>query len=91
MFEKRADFYTQEIRIDLMSAERLAELNLENEQYRNAAQHGEFVVSVLQGNIYESVYISQMERFFHTFAAAQQVYLTLIAENPEAPHFDFVS
>lgn len=91
MFQKLADFYTEKIRIDLIPAERLAALDPGHDRYRSAADHGAFVVSVLQGEIHEGVYVPRMEGFFDTLAEAQEFYDQLITENPDAAHFDFVS
>jgi len=91
MFQKLADFYTQQLRIDLIPAKRLAELDPGHERYRVAADRGAFVVSVLQGEIHEGVYASRMVTFFDTLAEARGFYDRLITENPDAAHFDFVS
>lgn len=91
MFQKLADFYTQKIRIDLIPAERLAQIDPGHARYRSAADRGAFVVSVLQGEILEGVYAACMEDFFDTLAEAQEFYDQLITANPDADHFDFVS
>ncbi|WP_114961166.1 hypothetical protein [Tritonibacter mobilis] len=90
MFERLEDYYTQSIRIDLTSADQLARLNPENVEYRIAAQNNRYVVSVLQGDVQESVYSTRMQKVFDTFDEAQQTFLTLLRENPDAEYFDFV-
>ncbi|WP_422026172.1 hypothetical protein [Roseovarius sp.] len=91
MFELLKDYYTQNIRIDLASAEQLARLNPDVASYQSAAQDKMLVVSVLQGDVHESVYATLMEKFFDSFDEAQQIFLKLIRENPDAVYFDFVS
>ncbi|MFG6532155.1 MULTISPECIES: hypothetical protein [unclassified Sulfitobacter] len=49
MFKKIANFYSQNLRIDLAPASILADLSPENETYRSAAERGDFVVCVAQG------------------------------------------
>lgn len=89
MFQLLDDFYTQAIRIDLIAASQLAKLNPENTKYRDAAKRGAFVVTVLQGEVYESVYTSLLEKIFETFAEAKSFYDRLGAEHPDATCYDF--
>ena len=49
MLETLDDFYTQDLRVDLVAASQLADLNLKHTEYLAAAARGAFVVSVLQG------------------------------------------
>lgn len=91
MFQKLDDFYTQDVRINLVAASRLAELNPENGDYRDAAARGALVVSVLQGDIHESVYTQRLERTFDTLAGAKAFYDLLVSEHPDAACFDFVA
>ena len=90
MFELLDDYYTQDIRIDLASAECLSKINPNIEHYQNAARDGEFVVSVLQGDAYTAVYVLRIERIFATLEEARQFILTLIKQYPGAATFDFV-
>jgi len=66
MFERLENYYTQNIRIDLTSAERLATLNPDVVEYRKAAKNKNYVVSVLQGDVQEGVYTLRMEKIFDT-------------------------
>jgi len=91
MFQKLEDFYSQDLRIDLTPAERLAALNPEHLPYCAAAERGAFIVSVLQGDVYESVYTQRMEQFFDTLAEARSLCERLQAKHPSAAYFDFVS
>lgn len=91
MFEKIKDFYSQDIRIDLASASMLADLSPQNEVYRSAAARGGFVVSIAQGNVHESVYVSLAEQVFDSISAAQAFFETLRFRHPTATYFDFVA
>lgn len=91
MFEKFPDYYTQALRIDLISAVRLFELKPEHSPYAAAAERGAFVVSVLQGDIYESVYARLWEQSFDTYAEAKEMFGHLIDQNPDAANLDFVA
>lgn len=91
MFEKFDGYYTDQLRIDLASAAELAALNPSIEPYRAAASRGAFVVSVVQGDIHEGVYSPLFERFFEVLTEAQELYDALVADNPSACCFDFVS
>lgn len=71
MLETLDDFYTQGLRVDLVAASQLADLNPKHPEYLTAAARGAFVVSVLQGDLYESVYAPLMERTFDTLAEAR--------------------
>ena len=62
MFERLENYYTQNIRIDLTSAERLATLNPDVVEYRKAAKNKNYVVSVLQGDVQEGVRRIAMKR-----------------------------
>lgn len=91
MFQKLEDFYSQDLRIDLTPAKRLAALNPDHLPHCAAAERDTFIVSVLQGDVYESVYAQRMERFFDTLAEARSFYEQMKAEHPSAANFDFVS
>ena len=91
MFERLENYYTQNIRIDLTSAERLAKLNPDDVEYRKAAKNKNYVVSVLQGDVQESVYALRMEKIFDTLDEAQKTFVKLTKENPDAASFDFVT
>ena len=91
MFERLENYYTQNLRIDLASAERLAKLNPDDVEYRKAAQNQNYVVSVLQGDVQESVYTLRMEKIFDTLDEAQKTFEKLTKENPDAASFDFVT
>lgn len=91
MFEKLKDFYTDQLRIDLVTAAQLAALNPNSEPYRTAAERSAFVVSVLQGDIHEGIYTPLKERFFDVQTEARGFYTALVADNPGAASFDFVS
>tara|TARA_R110002124_G_C8957156_1_gene513757 strand:+ start:2724 stop:3065 length:342 start_codon:yes stop_codon:yes gene_type:complete len=91
MFQKLDDFYTQDIRIDLAAASQLADVNPENAAYVEAAARGAFIVSALQGDVYESVYTPLLERTFDTLAEARLFYDNLASEHPDAKCFDFVA
>ena len=82
-------FYTQAIRIDLNAASQLAKLNPKDAKYCAAAERDAFVVTVLQGEAHESVYVARLEQIFETFAEAQSFYDRLIAEYPDATGCDF--
>ncbi len=90
MLETLDDFYTQDLRVDLVAASQLADLNQKHPEYLAAAARGAFVVSVLQGDVCESVYAPLMERTFDTLAEARLFYNNLTAEHPDAACFDFV-
>ena len=89
MFQLLDDFYTQAIRIDLIAASHLAKLNPGNTTYHDAAKRGAFVVTVLQGEVHESVYMARLEQIFETFAEAKSFYDRLGAEHPDATCCDF--
>jgi hypothetical protein len=91
MFQKLDDFYTQNIRIDLIAASRLADVNPGNADYREAAVRGAFVVTVLQGDLHESLYTPRLERTFDTLAEARAFYDLLVSEHPDAACYDFVA
>lgn len=91
MFQKLEDFYTQELRIDLAPAALLAELSPQNEAYRAAAEREAFFVSVLQGDVQEGAYVLLKEQAFDHFSEARAFYKSLISENPNAAHLDFVA
>ena len=91
MLQKLDDYYTQDVRIDLVAASRLADINPKHPEYRAAAARGAFVVTVLQGDVYESVYAPLLERAFDTLAEAQLFYDNLSSEHPDAKCFDFVA
>ena len=91
MFERLENYYTQNIRIDLASAEQLAKLNPDNVEYQKAAQNKNYVVSVLQGDVQESAYTLRMEKMFDTLDEAQKTFVKLTRENPDAAYFDFVT
>jgi len=88
---KTRKYYTQNIRIDLTSAERLATLNPDVVEYRKAAKNKNYVVSVLQGDVQEGVYTLRMEKIFDTLDEAQKTFVKLTKENPDAASFDFVT
>lgn len=90
MIDRLEDYYTQNIRIDFTSAEQLAALNPDDIDYHNAAKTNRYVVSVLQGDVRESVYSTLLEEMFDTFDEAQRTFLRLINENPDAAYYDFV-
>ena len=90
MLQKLDDFYTQDVRIDLIAASRLADINPTHAEYRAAAARGAFVVSVLQGDVSESVYAPLLERMCDTLAEARLFYDNLASEHPDAKCFDFV-
>ena len=91
MLETLDDFYTQDLRVDLVAASQLADLNRKHPEYLTAAARGAFVVSVLQGDLYESVYAPLMERTFDTLAEARVFFDSLASEQPDAKCFDFVA
>lgn len=91
MLQKLDDFYTQALRIDLVPASHLAGLNPQNTEYRDAAGRGAFIVSALQGEVFESVYAPLLERTFDTLAEARLFYAKLASEHPDAKCFDFVA
>jgi hypothetical protein len=91
MLQKLDDFYTQGVRIDLVAASRLADINPKHPECRASAARGAFVVTVLQGDVYESVYAPLMERTFDTLAEARLFYDKLASEHPDAKCFDFVA
>lgn len=91
MFQKLKDFYTQAVRIDLAPASRLSAINPENIGYRADAERGAVIVSVLQGDIHESVYTMLMERTFETYAEACSFCQHLALEHPDATCIDFVT
>lgn len=91
MFEKIKDFYSQDIRIDLAPASMLAELSPQNKTYRSAAARGGAVVSILQGSVHESVYVSLAEQVFDSTSTAQAFFEALRFTHPTAIHFDFVA
>jgi hypothetical protein len=90
MFKIKCDFYSHDIRIDLIAASEMANLNPKNAGYRAAAERGAFIVSVLQGDIYESVYTLRLERAFDTLATAKSFFDYLVSENPDAQTCLFV-
>ncbi|WP_188130023.1 hypothetical protein [Roseovarius litoreus] len=49
------------------------------------------MVSVLQGDVKESVYALRMEKIFDTLDEAQKTFVKLTKENPDAASFDFVT
>jgi len=89
MFQLLEDFYTQAVRINLNAASQLAVLNPDHASYCAAAERGDFIVTVLQGDVYESVYVARFERIFETFVDAKSFYEHLILEHPDAAHYDF--
>jgi len=91
MLETLDEFYTQDLRVDLIAASQMADLNPKHPKYLAAAARGAFVVSVLQGDVYESVYAPLLERFFDTLAEARLFYNNLASEHPDAKCFDFVA
>jgi hypothetical protein len=88
MFHLLEDFYTQAIRIDLTAASKLAALNPNDANYRAAAERDAFFVTVLQGEAYDGVYSARLERVFETYPQAKLFCNELIAEYPEAIHWD---
>ncbi|WPZ31840.1 hypothetical protein T8A63_20365 (plasmid) [Sulfitobacter sp. OXR-159] len=91
MFKKIANFYSQSLRIDLVPASLLAELSPDNETYRFAAERGDFVVCVAQGEPQESVYIALAEQIFSQLSEARNLFERLHAAHPAAAFFDFVA
>lgn len=91
VYKKLEGNYTEEFRIDLASAAQLAALNPDSVPYRTAANRGAFVVSFLQGDIQESIYTLLQECFLDVLTDARDVYTALVADNPGAASFDFVS
>ena len=91
MFKKIANFYSQNLRIDLVPASILADLSPENETYRSAAERGDFVVCVAQGEPQESVYISLAEQIFSQLSEARDLFESLRSAYPAAAFFDFVA
>ena len=91
MLETLDDFYTQDLRVDLVAASQLADLNPKHPEYLAAAARGAFVVSVLKGDVYESVYAPLLERTFDTLAEARVFFDGLASEHPDAKCFDFVA
>lgn len=89
MFQLLEDFYTQAIRIDLNAASQLAKLNPKDAKYGAPAERDAFVVTVLQGETHEGVYVTRLEQNFETFAAAKSFFDRLIAEYPDATGCDF--
>lgn len=91
MFEKIEDFYSQDIRVDLATASMLADLNPQNAIYRFAAARGGFVVSISQGNVHDSVYVSLAEQVFDSISTAQEFVEALRRRHPTATYFNFVA
>tara|TARA_R110002012_G_scaffold47399_4_gene124257 strand:+ start:1478 stop:1801 length:324 start_codon:yes stop_codon:yes gene_type:complete len=91
MFEKITDFYSQELRIDLAPAGMLADLSPQNEAYGSAAARGGFIVSVAQGDVHESVYVSLVEQVFNDLFEARELFENLRSEHPTATCLDFVT
>ena len=91
MLETLDDFYTQDLRVDLVAASQLTDLNRKHPEYLTAAARGAFVVLVLQGDLYESVYAPLMERTFDTLTEARVFFDSLASEQPDAKCFDFVA
>ena len=91
VFKKIANFYSQSLRIDLVPASLLAELSPDNETYRFAAERGDFVVCVAQGEPQESVYIALAEQIFSQLSEARNLFERLHAAHPAAAFFDFVA
>ena len=91
MLQKLTDFYTQDIQINLIAASRMADINPKHPKYLAAAARGAFVVSVLQGEVYEGVYASLLERTFDSLAEARLFYDNLASEHPDAKCFDFLA
>ena len=91
MLQKLDDFSAKDVRINLIAASRLADLNPKHPEYLTAAARGAFVISVLQGDVYESVYVPLMERTFDTLAEARVFFDSLASEHPDAKCFDYVA
>lgn len=89
MFQLLDDFYTQAIRIDLNAASQLAKLNPKDAKYCTAAERDAFVVTVLQGEVQENVYVARLEQVFETLAEAKSFFDRLGAEYPDATCCDF--
>lgn len=88
MIDILQDYYTDKLRIDITSAQSLAELNPASEKFAKAALNKQFVINVLQGDIYEGVYSVLAERFFDTEIEAREHFNSLVIQYPDAAIID---
>ncbi|MEM5545027.1 hypothetical protein WNY61_20070 [Sulfitobacter sp. AS92] len=91
MVKKIKNFYSQDLRIDIVPASMLAALGPQNETYCATAARGCFVVSVAQGDVHEGVYVLLTEQAFDGLLEAREFFETLCSEHPTATYFDFVT